>query len=140
MGLNSIKLFLDSSALIYWIEAREPFYSRLKERFRDAGTNGDTPQIIVSRLSFLECLVHPCRAGDTETADLYRDFFADPCLVIVDLLPQVVEIALDLRVRYGFRTPDALQAGCAVAVSGTCIFLTGDRQFRRIRELAVEVI
>ena len=54
-------LFLDASAIIYLIEAQEPFYSSYQAVLRNlVDANPDT-SVAISSLSILECLVLPLR-------------------------------------------------------------------------------
>jgi predicted nucleic acid-binding protein len=46
------------------------------------------------------------------------------------------ERAADLRARYGLKTPDALQIGCALE-SGCDAFLCNDLALKRVTELRV---
>lgn len=135
-----MKLFLDASALIYWVEAAEPFYSRLVARFDELLRSDPNLPVAVSRLSFIECLVRPRRLKDELIENQYRDLFARPNLLTVDLTANVIETALDLRVQYNLHTADALQAGSAMALGSDIIFLTGDRHFQRVNELLVDLI
>ena len=52
-------LFLDACTLIYWQEAKEPFYSELKQKLQSLYQQYPDAHVTVSRLSQLECLVKP---------------------------------------------------------------------------------
>ena len=97
--------------------------------------------IAISRLSVIECLVHPLRRQENSTIEQYRSFFAREDLQIIELAPEVIEKALWLRVRHNLRTPDALQAASALEfVYGELLFSTGDTSFNRVPELNVRII
>jgi predicted nucleic acid-binding protein len=94
----------------------------------------------VSRLSMMECLVKPLRDQNIAHIDRYRAFFASTGLQIVEVNAIVIETAILLRVRHGLRTPDAIQAASAMSMKGPVTFLTGDRQFRRVPGLNVQLV
>lgn len=92
-------------------------------------------------MSVLECLVKPLRDGDQGLIADYREFFASHDLTLVEIGPAVIETALRIRARIGLRTPDAIQAACALAVpDGDCLFLTNDSGFRRLTGLSIVVL
>jgi len=135
-----VKLFLDASALIYWVESAEPFYSRLVARLDELFRADPELPVAVSRLSFLECLVRPRRINDVFLERQYKQFFAKPGLLIIDLDVNVIQFALDIRVQYNLHTADALQAGSAMTLGPDILFLTGDRHFQRVEKLMVDLI
>ncbi len=136
-----MNLFLDACAIIYLIEAKDPFYSTVQKALHLIVDENPDTSIVVSRLSVLECLVNPLRQQENFIIEQYRSFFAREDLQIVELAPEVIEKALWLRVRYNLRTPDALQAACALALLGEeLIFLTGDKSFTKVIELNARVL
>ncbi len=136
-----MNLFLDACAIIYIIEAKEPFYSKVQKTLHYIADEDPDTSIAISRLSILECLVHPLRQQENSTIEQYRFFFARQDLQIIELAPEVVEKALWLRVNYSLRTPDALQAASALELAPRgLLFLTGDKSFNRVPELNVKII
>ncbi len=136
-----MNLFLDACAIIYLIEAKEPFYSKVQRTLQHIADKNPDTSIAISRLSVLECLVHPLRQQENFTIEQYRSFFARQDLQIIELAPEVVERALWLRVRYNLRTPDALQAASALELSpGELLFLTGDKSFTKMVELNARIL
>jgi predicted nucleic acid-binding protein len=71
------------------------------------------------------------------------NWFLDACAIIYLIEAGSeqgkVERATHLRVRYSLRTPDALQAACALMINADK-FLTGDKQFLSVQELQVELV
>jgi predicted nucleic acid-binding protein len=132
-------LFLDACIVIYWIEAPDPFHGRLMARLRALRGQAPDATFAVSRLSWLECMVKPLRDKDESLADEYRFFFAAAQLSIVELTAPVVERAASLRAAPGPRTPDALQASCALELGDDVLFLTNDRRFRAVPGLRTEI-
>ena len=135
-----MRLFLDACVVIYQVEASEPFYSRVAQAVASIRREHGRLHYAVSRLSLMECLVRPLREQDADTLSRYEEFFNARNLEIVELSPQVVDLATKLRATYGVRTPDALQVACAMSLRGQTIFMTGDAAFKKIADLAVLVI
>ena len=132
-------LFLDACIIIYWIEAPDPFHARLMARLRELREQAPEASFAVSRLSWLECMIKPMRDNDKVLVDEYRAFFEAGQLAVVELTAKVIERATALRVGHGLKTPDALQAACALELGGDVVFLTNDRRFRQIGGMRTEV-
>lgn len=135
-----MKAFLDACIIIYWVEAADPFYSRLAENIRELEKAHPGISFAVSRLSLLECLVKPVRENDRETLGRYATFFQAPDLQIVELTPEVIDLATRLRATHGLRTPDAIQGACALSLPEKTLFLTNDNAFRKVKGLDVVVV
>ena len=133
-----MKLFLDACALIYRFEGAAEFRTAAVELITQLTVAQPVVELTVSRLSVLECRVKPLREDDSVLLKRYDDFFA--AVNIVELRPAVVELATDLRVRYGLKTPDALQAACALSLLGEALFVTGDLAFSKVSGLDVRLI
>lgn len=139
MGRVEVTLFLDACIVIYWVEAPDPFHSRLMEHLRSLRQQHPDATFAVSRLSWLECMVKPLRDKDATLLEAYREFFEARHLQIVDLSARVVERAASLRAEHELKTPDALQAASALEVDGELLFITNDHRFRKISALRVEI-
>lgn len=134
-----MKLFMDACSIIYFIESQQTQGHSTRAYVRQALQ--DHTQVIVSRLSFLECRVLPLKENNTELLAAYHRFFQLPNVQIIELSAEVVNIATDLRVQYAasLRTPDALQLACALSAQAEQ-FLTGDKKLQVIREIAIKII
>ena len=132
--------FFDASALIYLIEGKEPFASKVRRKLSVAAKKHPDLGAAVSRLSWLECRVGPMKANDNATLAAFDTFFVRPDLVWVELSQDVVELAAAIRVKHGLKTPDALQAACCLQVGTDHLFLTGDTGFKRVAGLNVKVL
>ncbi|BAP58101.1 PilT protein domain-containing protein [Thioploca ingrica] len=132
-----MKLFLDACAIIYLIEAGGEQGWKTRQLVNQHLSDGK--KLFVSRLSVLECRILPLRNQDRALTERYVQFFALPEVEIIELTAAVVEQATVLRVHYPLRTPDALQAACALVVEADK-FVTGDRQFSCVPVLKVELI
>jgi predicted nucleic acid-binding protein len=67
-------------------------------------------------------------------------FSARPDLRKVLLSVPVLERATELRAHLNLKTPDALQAACALSITGKTVFLTNDSCFERVPGLRVVVM
>lgn len=132
--------FLDSSALIYLIEAAEPFAGKIRNALQPLLAADPRLRTAVGRLTFLECRVGPLRDEDHQTLAAYDAFFTRPDLIVVELDAKVVNLAAAIRARHGLKTPDALQAACCLQLGANHMFLTGAKGFRRVPELNVHVL
>lgn len=132
--------FFDASALIYLIEANEPFAGRVRRQLATLEQAHSNMGAAVSRLSWLECRVGPMKNDDTVALALFDSFFARPDLVWIELDRNVVELATVIRVRHGLRTPDALQAASCLQLGPDHLLLTGDASFERVHGLNVAVL
>jgi predicted nucleic acid-binding protein len=81
--------------------------------------------------------VKPLRDGDRELVARYSAFFNRAQFRVAESDAKVIEAATDLRVRYGFRTPDAIHLGTAMVQD---LFLTGDKALAKCQEVPVEVV
>ncbi len=131
-------LFLDACALIYRFEGAPAF--RLAATALIAKLTAEQPLVVlaVSRLSVLECRVKPLRDGDAVLLNRYDEFFR--LVHVVELSPAVVDLATDIRVRHGLKTPDALQAASALSLPGSVVFVTADLGFSKVTALQVRLI
>lgn len=132
--------FFDASALIYLIEAKEPFASKVRKELAAAATRHPDLGAGVSRLTWLECRVGPMKTNDHAVLAAFDAFFARPDLFWVELDKNVVELAAAIRARFGLRTPDALQAASCLQLGEAHLFLTGDAAFKRVTGLNVKVL
>jgi predicted nucleic acid-binding protein len=132
--------FLDASAIIYFIEGRKPFATRVQACLVRLAKRNAHLGIAVSRLSWLECRVGPMRSQAERVLEDYDAFFRRPDLVWVELSAEVVELATMIRAYHGLKTPDALQAASCLQLGMGHVLLTGDNAFRRVAGLNLELL
>lgn len=134
-----MKLFMDACSIIYLIESHQQQGENTRSLITQALQN--KAQLIVSRLSFLECRVLPLKERNVSLLESYNRFFQLPSLQIIELSADVVNIATDLRANYSnsLRTPDALQVACALTVNADQ-FLTGDKKLSAIKEIDIIIV
>jgi predicted nucleic acid-binding protein len=128
-------VYLDSSCIIYLVEASSPFHDVAVERvlqYKDATA-------ISSTLSRLECRVKPIRTGNDALLARYDAFFSQDNLEVVDMDRRIVDRATALRAQYSLSTPDALHVASAIEHHADVI-ITGDSDLTRCPEIPVELL
>ena len=133
-------IFLDASAIIYLLEGKPALQESVRRTLAGQRSGETLPALAVSALSLLECRVQPMRDAEHQRLELFDQFFRDPGLEIVEIDRKVIEIATALRARHGLRTPDAIQAGSALASAPDAEFITGDSDFRKVPDLRVHLV
>lgn len=113
------RVYVDTCMLIYWVERSGPVAEAAARWL--AGQQDAT--LCVSPLVRLEVLVKPMRGGDQALAQAYVALLAQQVWLAVG--DDIFERALDLRVRHGLKTPDALHLATAVH-HGCTEFWTND--------------
>ncbi len=100
------RIGLDTNVLIYYIE-EHPFFIKKVELLIDKIEDGKAIGI-TSYITLLELLVKPIREGKIDLANQYKTILSNK-LEMVPLDEAVSLKAAELRAKYGFRTPDAIQ-------------------------------
>ena len=129
-----MRIYLDSSPVIYVVERHPPYDEYLDARLSILGD-----VLVASELTRLECRILPIREDNRRVLRDFDDYFATRVLEMVPLTREVMDRATLIRARYGFATPDAIHLGAAMA-SGCDVFLTNDNRLARFGEMNVEVI
>ena len=137
-----MRLFLDACAIIYWVEAQDPWYSQFHALMRRLYAEYPSSQIAVSALSRMECTVKPLREQNHSSVQGFEHFFNRGDLHTQALTDAVLLRATALRARHGLKTPDALQVASALecAQGHTLRFITNDQRLQTIPGLTVELI
>jgi predicted nucleic acid-binding protein len=131
-----MRLYLDANPIVYSIEGVPDFRLAALDWIERAEADG---AVVTSRLSRLECRVKPLRDGNKDLLEAFEGFFARKSLELVEVTAAVIEAATQLRATHNFRAPDAIHPASAV-IAKADVFLTGDRNLTRCRELKVEVL
>ncbi len=129
------KVFFDTSAFIYFIEEKEPYFKSLKILF-EANKTGDF-QIVTSPLTLTEVLVLPLRQKKGHLVNEHKDIITNsPFVFLQSIDVGTAVVAAKIRATYNLQTPDALQIACAIT-SGATFFLTNDRQLSVVKEIKI---
>ena len=130
-------IYWDTNALIYMTEGSAAFKQSLEEFFKQA--IAATAQFVTSELALTEALVHPVRDNNKVLLEAYNDLFehvvgAHP--ITRGILIRAAELRTEAR---KYRTPDAIHLASAM-VQQADVFLTGDKQLARCKEVRVETV
>ena len=97
-------------------------------------------EAVFSSIGIIEILTGPKKLGQPELAAQYKNHLARfPHLTIMGINERIVDIASDLRARYGISTPDAIHVATALDF-GAEKFITNDRSLRKIKEITIELL
>ena len=129
---------LDSNALIYYFEGGQSFRQAVVDVLQDIKASDAQAHVAVSRLAVMDCRVKPMRYGNRALLAQHNNFFNQ--VQIEELSAAVVTHATDFRVTTQLKTPDALQAACALSLGDSCIFVTCDEGFARMQGLKLRQI
>ena len=131
-------VYVDANVIIYRVELIQPYMAITKPLWDalDAGSQA----IVTSEMTLLEVLVKPLRLGDTLLQSLFiGTLYGTPHFSSLPIERQILEIAAQLRVAAGLKTPDAIHAATALE-AGCSLFVTNDSAFKRVPYLAVAVL
>ena len=129
-----MRIYLDAAPTIYLVEDVAPYKAVL-----DSLLSNPSARVVVSDLTRMECRVRPIRDNDTELLADFDQFFDDGAVEVVSLTRVVLDLATDLRARYGFKTPDSIHLAAAIDW-GCSLFVTNDHRLDRCTEIAVQVL
>lgn len=136
--MNGNKKFIDTNLIIYYLELNEDFYPQIKDIFKKAEEG--RIKLITSSLSYMEALIPVVKADDIILKAKYNYLFKGfEGLQVLDIDMEVAYIGAVIKAKYGIKTPDALQVGCAIR-AGCDEFLTADTRLGVIKDINVTVI
>lgn len=125
-------VFLDTSPLIYLIEAHASFHAPVRS-FVEECLRGHV-HLVTSLITYIEVLSHPERLGRSDLTARYRMFLTNSKhLSIHPLNIQVADECVRIRARYGFKTPDAVQLAVS-RICGASLVLTNDTEWKKYRD------
>ena len=131
-------LGFDTAPLIYFVERHPSYVDIVREIIRRV----DTGTILgySSMVTLTEVLTQPKQKGNATLEQEYCDLLLHSRnFTLLPIDSAVAECAADLRARYRFRTPDALQIAAALTVDCQA-FLTNDPQLKRVKEVQVLIL
>jgi uncharacterized protein len=139
LGLTSLGSFLrrhgrialDTSIFIYQLEAN-PRYVVLTDRIF-AWLEQRDHAAVTSTITMTELLVQPYRDSSEQRVDEFYGLLSTyPNLGWIAPGLEVADIAARIRAAHRLRTPDAVQAACAIQARATG-FVTNDPVFERVK-------
>jgi predicted nucleic acid-binding protein len=103
-----MKIFLDTNAIIYFLEEDPQFYNQVMGYFERA-ERGEW-ELYTSSLSYMEVLIPVVKLGNVALEAKYNYLFKHFFRVVnTDL--EVARAGAVIKAKYGIKTPDALQVG-----------------------------
>jgi predicted nucleic acid-binding protein len=130
------RVHLDSMVVVYFVQQNPSYVPIIRPMFQLIGTQQLVG--ISSYVTLLEVLVHPFSLGHIGLAGRYRQLLARA----LDLFPvdrAVAERGAEIRAKYKFRTPDAIQLATSLE-HGADVFITNDLELKRFDELQVLIL
>ena len=128
-------VFLDTAPFIYFFERHPDFFPAIDSFFNELYQTG--AQAITSIITYIELTTQPARLGKTQLVRKYRDYLThSENLSLFPLDTHIADHAVELRSKYRFRTPDAIQIGTAVAC-GADYVITNDKTWQRFEKIRV---
>ncbi len=127
------RIGLDTNVLIYYIE-EHPIFLKKIEPLIDKIVQGKATGI-TSYVTLLELLVKPLREGRLDLVDQYKTILTGQ-LEMVPIDEAVSVKAAQLRAKYGFRTPDAIQLASVIQKKGD-VFITNDKGLKNVKEIKI---
>jgi predicted nucleic acid-binding protein len=131
-------VFLDTAPFIYFFERHPDYFPALEALFINLYQTD--AQAITSIITYIELTTHPARQGKKQLVRKYRDYLSHS--ENISLFPLDMDIAdhvVEMRARYHFNTPDAIQLGTAVAC-GADYIITNDKAWQRFEGIQVVLV
>ncbi len=126
MGLNPVRIYLDSCVVIYLIEEHHEF-APIIESLLAAQAKAE---LFISTLTEMECLVMPLRNQNQLLIDKFRNWFDD--LIVLPIEREVFQLAAQLRADHkSLKTPDAIHLATALHY-GCDEFWTNDNRLSKV--------
>jgi predicted nucleic acid-binding protein len=134
---SSGAIYVDTSVVIYTIEANPEYYSLLQPLWLKFQL-GEL-EIISSELILMEALVLPLRNANISLIQAYENLLISSEVQLVPISQSVLRQAASLRATTNLKTPDAIHA--ATALSLNCNqFITNDKGFRNVPGLPAIIL
>ena len=132
------KIGLDTSFWIYFLEENQEYLREIRKVVDEI--EAGRIEAVFSSIGLIEVLTGPKKFGNFELAGKYQELIAHfPNHTIQGINEQIVEIASDLRARYGIDTSDAVHLATAMDF-GAQKFITNDRRLKKVKEIKVEIL
>lgn len=134
-----MRLYFDSSAIIYLIEGRGATRQLIRARIA-AAVSSFNGGICTSRISLLECRSKPMRLKNDPLLAAYDAILLNSPMAVFEIDASIVAVATKLQADHNLRTPDSIHMATAIH-QGASAFLTGDKKLQRCGTLIpIEII
>jgi len=123
------RVYLDANTIIYAVEGL-PNFTNLRAGLLDPLDSGALTAV-TSELTLIETITGPRKAGNSDDEAAFRRFLTPSSnLLMPPLTPPVIEKVIELRARFGFKTPDAIHLATGI-LAGCDVFVTADQAWSR---------
>ncbi len=95
-----MRIYLDAAPVVYAVEQAPDFAPLVDERL-----SGSDTVLVASDLTRMECRVKRLRDNDDQLLQDYDRFFLEALTECILLSRQVLDLATEIRARYGLRYP-----------------------------------
>ena len=131
---------IDTAPFIYHFEEHPDFSPIARLLFSRYDDPDDPLQAATSVITVTEVLVRPLQLGQEDIAATYkRELMSQRGLTVVPVYLAIAIRAAELRARYRFPVPDAVQLATAIE-TGCQLFVTNDSRLRRVTEIPIAVL
>lgn len=97
-------------------------------------------QAITSIITYIELTTQSALKGNRQLVRKYRDFLSNSQnIALFPLTMDIADHVVELRAKYDFKTPDAIQLGTALAC-GADYVIANDKKWRTVEELKVIMV
>lgn len=129
------RVAVDSACFIYFLEDNPKFCDLAEPIFELA--ERDKISIISSVLILVEVLTGYRRAKDRSAENDFKQMLKDfPAIEVCEFSDKLVNHIVDLRIKYGIKTPDAIHLATAIERKAD-VFITNDKQLKKVKEIAI---
>lgn len=130
-----MKLFIDTSPFIYFIESHPHFADQVSELILD-GTSKNN-EFVTSVVTLMEFGVMPERMNRQDLIMKFTRLLEDLQIPLVEINKSIAQRASKLRANYGFLKPmNAIQLAVALEL-GCSQFITNDRSLSKVSEIEI---
>jgi predicted nucleic acid-binding protein len=134
---SSATVYLDTSVIIYTVEANPIYYSLLQPLWLKFQV-GEI-ELFTSELTLMEALILPLRNANASLVSDYELLLSSSEIQLVPITRPILRNAANLRATTNLKTPDAIHAATALD-EGCILFLTNDSGFRNVPNLPVVIL
>ena len=125
-----MRLYLDSVTIIYLIEKVSVYLEKINFILSNSS------EFCTSQLSNLECKVKPRKENNLALLTDYNYFLNEFINIYCPINTEVLEVALEIRAKYNFKTPDSIHL--ATAIYCKCdSFVTNDKRLGIFQDLKI---
>lgn len=136
--MGKVTVALDTSVIIYFLEEDSVYFEETYRLLKDIKSGHK--QGIFATIGMIELLTGPQRDGRFDLVTKYKRLLgAIDNLAIVTIEEPVIDLAVDLRVRYGLRTPDSIHLATALMLEAD-YFITNDKALQKVKEIEVKLL